>query len=470
MRLYRSARKHAPRLLLTLAALVGLSVSVFAPAVSADSASYTATQIHDWLVDTISGATVVITDATSVLLESAGSESPYMRVDGISLNVLGVTVGLDPIKFTFDSTTDVAILAELDLFGISPAPKVGCTATVGCVGPGGTLEITSIDAASVKVGSFEPTLTPDDINAIIDVVNQIIVASDLTVTAPDASLTGITVIDDGDADDLQLSWSDDDHTYLGEDELEDKINGMAGTLEAKATNYLQAGEGDWTVDVTIAADTHLQLVASLTAFEVTATLDATVVFDTLTATITDATFTIGDDPKTVTFSAETLVGCSNYIPYIEMQSFELGDEFPDLSDYVAQVEETILSSIDDAVDAIVEDIELDLPCSTIESIAVVGENVVLTEGAYLIVGDVNLDESTNIIDAMFIAQYVVGLRSLDADQLRCADTTADSAVNIIDAMHIAQFTVDPRQIAGILFKPLYDPVFHQGMIDPLTLT
>jgi len=81
----------------------------------------------------------------------------------------------------------------------------------------------------------------------------------------------------------------------------------------------------------------------------------------------------------------------------------------------------------------------------------------------LIEGDVTRDNVTNIVDAMFIAQYTVGLRDFDVNQLVCADTNDDGTVNIVDAMHIAQYTVDPMGSGGVLFKPLWEEAF-----DPLT--
>jgi len=56
-------------------------------------------------------------------------------------------------------------------------------------------------------------------------------------------------------------------------------------------------------------------------------------------------------------------------------------------------------------------------------------------------GDTNLDGCVNIIDAMFIAQYVVGLRNLSQSQIIYADVNKDNTVNIIDAMKIAQSVV-----------------------------
>ena len=84
----------------------------------------------------------------------------------------------------------------------------------------------------------------------------------------------------------------------------------------------------------------------------------------------------------------------------------------------------------------------------------------------LMEGDVNGDHSTNIIDAMYIAQYTVGVRSLDAIALMCADTNDDGSVNIVDAMHIAQFTVDPNGSGGVLFKPLWESPADDGLLNP----
>lgn len=83
-----------------------------------------------------------------------------------------------------------------------------------------------------------------------------------------------------------------------------------------------------------------------------------------------------------------------------------------------------------------------------------------------LLGDVNEDGSVNIIDAMFIAQYSVGLRSLSDAQKVAADTTGDKAVNIVDAMHIAQYSVDPTGNGGVLFKPLWEFPEDSGTWDP----
>jgi hypothetical protein len=81
----------------------------------------------------------------------------------------------------------------------------------------------------------------------------------------------------------------------------------------------------------------------------------------------------------------------------------------------------------------------------------------------LVEGDATRDYRSNIVDAMYVAQYTVGIRELNAAQLECADTNDDGVVNIVDAMHIAQYTVDPAGTAGVLFKPLWI-----SADDPLT--
>ena len=81
-------------------------------------------------------------------------------------------------------------------------------------------------------------------------------------------------------------------------------------------------------------------------------------------------------------------------------------------------------------------------------------------------GDASGDGLVNIIDAMFIAQYTVSLRTIEGDCLLAADATSDGTVNILDAMHIAQYTVDPNGTADVLFKPLWEWPADGDMKDP----
>jgi len=53
-------------------------------------------------------------------------------------------------------------------------------------------------------------------------------------------------------------------------------------------------------------------------------------------------------------------------------------------------------------------------------------------------GDINGDNTVNILDALLLARYVVGLLELPADVLSVADINCDNSVNIIDALFIAR--------------------------------
>jgi hypothetical protein len=85
----------------------------------------------------------------------------------------------------------------------------------------------------------------------------------------------------------------------------------------------------------------------------------------------------------------------------------------------------------------------------------------------LMEGDVTLNGCVDIVDAMFIAQWVVGLRTLSADQLTCADTFDDGTVDIADAMHIAQWVVDPNGTLGVLIVPLWAAPADNNMLHPV---
>ena len=88
----------------------------------------------------------------------------------------------------------------------------------------------------------------------------------------------------------------------------------------------------------------------------------------------------------------------------------------------------------------------------------------VSNGTYkieLMEGDVSdLCMCVSMVDAMYIAQYVVGLRQLTPCQLECADTTDDGVVSMVDAMHIAQWVV------GTPFKPLWELPTDDCMLPP----
>ena len=99
-----------------------------------------------------------------------------------------------------------------------------------------------------------------------------------------------------------------------------------------------------------------------------------------------------------------------------------------------------------------------------QSIACSIDNGTLTVG--LLEGDVNLDKHVSIVDAMFIAQEVIGLKSLNASELECADTFDTGNPNIADAMHIAQWVVDPNGNSGVLKVPLWQSPGDDYMLLP----
>jgi len=85
----------------------------------------------------------------------------------------------------------------------------------------------------------------------------------------------------------------------------------------------------------------------------------------------------------------------------------------------------------------------------------------------LMEGDVTLNGCVSIADAMFIAQYAFGLRTLNADQLTCADTNDSGSVTLADAMHVAQWLVDPNGSLGVLLQPLWQSPADDSMLVPL---
>ena len=55
-------------------------------------------------------------------------------------------------------------------------------------------------------------------------------------------------------------------------------------------------------------------------------------------------------------------------------------------------------------------------------------------------GDVNSSEMTDIIDALLIAQFYVGLNPSNFDQ-SVADVNGDNGIDIVDALLVAQYYV-----------------------------
>jgi hypothetical protein len=56
-------------------------------------------------------------------------------------------------------------------------------------------------------------------------------------------------------------------------------------------------------------------------------------------------------------------------------------------------------------------------------------------------GDGNNNNTINIVDALLVAQFYVGLNPADFDQAK-ADTNCDNSITIIDALLIARYYVE----------------------------
>ena len=60
---------------------------------------------------------------------------------------------------------------------------------------------------------------------------------------------------------------------------------------------------------------------------------------------------------------------------------------------------------------------------------------------YAILGDVNGDEEISVLDAMLVAQYIVGDIDETGMNTSVADVNGDEEISVLDAMLIAQFIV-----------------------------
>jgi hypothetical protein len=86
----------------------------------------------------------------------------------------------------------------------------------------------------------------------------------------------------------------------------------------------------------------------------------------------------------------------------------------------------------------------------------------------LMEGDASLNNHVSGVDALLIAQYVVGIiPTISEDQEKCADTTDDGNVTGADALHIAQWVVDPTGGGGVLTKPLWELPADIDMLPPV---
>lgn len=455
-------RSATLRLLSALTAVVLLLLALpFATVSAADQEDYSAAQIEDWLVDKIETTTVVVTTPPSVTLDHTNKR---MIVEDFTFEARGVTVGLNYLRLTFTGTdTSVAVAGELDVLGKNP--RFWCDLVIECTDVDGIPRVTSI--SNVKIADFEPDLSTEDLDTIADKLNCIIEASDVSIGSPGEELVSIDVVDDGGTAKVELTWSDPTTTLHEASSIQQAASDAADTLAGKANSYLADDTPDWSIDVLI-ADPQLQVDCEFSFCGITVGLrDFDVEFATLNASVTDATVYVGTATKEATFSAAADIAISGGIPSITMTDLTMGDEHPGLRDFVADIEAALLDSIDQAVDSVVEDTGLESGLAKLDNIYISAGNMLVLEGRCLVEGDANLDGVTNIVDAMYIAQYTVGLREFCSCACCCGDTTDDGLTNIVDAMHIAQFTVDPTCEGGVLYKPLWEAPADDDMINPL---
>jgi len=64
------------------------------------------------------------------------------------------------------------------------------------------------------------------------------------------------------------------------------------------------------------------------------------------------------------------------------------------------------------------------------------------------IGDATLDDNVDIVDGLFVAQYVVGIRTLSDHQKEESDTNCDGQITSTDANYIGEYTVGLRARLG----------------------
>jgi hypothetical protein len=453
-------RRAIPRVLTGALLIPSLLVLVLPALVSADETQYADSQLEDWLIEQIASTQIEVTAPPSVALDAAGRR---MVVEDCVLEVRGITIGLSYLRLTATGTdAGVSVVGELDVLG--KHPRFWCDAEFEFLETEDRLRVSSV--SNVRIGDCEPDLSQDDLDAVAGCFNCLLDASELSIVAPGGDLLTIDVVDDAGTPKLQTTWSGGDTAYLDAGEIEDALGDMAETLASKANDYLAAASPDWSVDV-VAEDDLLKVTTRFSLCGKDFTLQLQFAFDGLGFTFSDSSLAVGSE--TVTFSGAGGLSSTAYVPHVTMTDFTPGNEHPYLRDCVVDVEDALLDALNDMFGTFIEDIGLTLDVRTITSVSLDGSNLVV-EGACLVEGDANLDGATNIVDAMFIAQYTVGMREFDSEQMVAADTTDDGKVNIVDAMHVAQYTVDPHGNANILFKPVWECDCDEGVtVDPLSL-
>jgi len=336
---------------------------------AASSAEYTASEIQSWLINKVESTTVPYTTPT------VDMSTPHkMRIDA-SMTILGTSIALNHVVFTFDGTTTVKIKGELSLLGKSPRFGQGgndIECTVECQA-GGTPHLTNI--SNINVADYWPSLSGVDLDTIMDTINSAIDIGGLTLgSSPDGNLTGIDVNSSGE---LVLSWDGGGPTSLNASAVTGKLKDAMDSLVDEANNYLSTGYGDpggkWWLRVGIAGSA-LTLDAHATIFGITASVtDLDITFGDMAASFTDATVSVGS--KAATFSGSADISCTDYVPGLTVTGLSAGDEYPGLRDLVADYEAALCQALSTLASNVIDDTGLTCRIATFNNIGIVSGNL-----------------------------------------------------------------------------------------------
>jgi len=374
------------------------------------SAEYTASEIQNWLINQIESTTVPYTIPTVDM-----STEHEMQIDA-SMTILGTSIALNHVVFTFDGTTTVKVNGELSLLGKSPrfgqdGNDIECT--VECQA-GGTPHLSGI--SNINIADYWPSLLGSDLDTIMDTINSTIDASGWTLSSLEGALTGIDVNSSGE---LVLSWSGGSAS-LDHDTVVDKLQSVMDTLVDETNNYLSTGNSSkWDLTVSIVTDTSLTFNAQATIFGITTSVtNLDITFgdcSDMVASCTDATVSLGS--KTATFSGCADISCTDCIPSLTITGLSAGDEYPGLRDLIVDYETALCDALSTLVSNVIGDTGLTCCLETFNNIGIVGRNLKVWLDGILITG------VTHEVNCDLLGGALVEL--LDGEDV-IASTTSDS--------------------------------------------
>ena len=71
-----------------------------------------------------------------------------------------------------------------------------------------------------------------------------------------------------------------------------------------------------------------------------------------------------------------------------------------------------------------------------------GFTLIVDEGSQLLLGDINGDDSINILDIVMVANYTLGQAEFTEEQIQVADLNGDGTINILDIVQIINIVLD----------------------------